>query len=396
MSLRWHDTAVNLAAHPLAWPLARIVRRVGGVVRVPGFGIVVSDAAFAHDVLTRDDTFTKNGPRSLAATMTELLGASALGNMDGEAHRVLRSRLADVVAPARATDMLAACEPMIGQLRTDLAAGRTVDLVAWMRLLSGRVTFDMLGAAPAMSGDGDCIALVALGERLTSGLAFRRPSRARLEAARADADRLAEQIRVGYEAADAPRTSFVRRLRDAGLSFDEARGVLSLLFLAGTLTTAAALPRLVALLVDGGHVARLRGRPDAIAAAISEALRYITPVPATVRIAQRDADVRGHRIARDERIVIITNNIARDPALFPDPDRFDPERVYDPRSRYLWYGAGPHFCLGFPVAQRQLQLVLGAFLDVPGKLRVVRRRAARGVIIPAYARLDVRVDGTSA
>jgi cytochrome P450 len=392
MRLRWHDAAVNLAAHPVAWPLARIVRRVGGVVRVPGFGTVVSDAAFAHDVLTCDDTFTKNGPRSLAATMTELLGPSALGNMDGEAHRALRSRLADVVAPSRAMDLLGACEPMIAQLRADLATGRTVDLVAWMRLLSGRVTFDMLGAAPAMCADADCIALVALGERLTSGLAFRRPSQARLRAAKADAAALAEQIRAGFDAADAPRTSFVRRLRDAGLSFDEARGVLSLLFLAGTLTTAAALPRLVALVVDGGHVAALRGRPDAITTAISEGLRYITPVPATIRIAQRDAEVQGRRIVRDERIIIITNNIARDAALFPDPDRFDPARAYDPRSKYLWYGAGPHFCLGFAVAQRQLQLVLGALVDIPGLLRVVHRRAARGVIIPAYARLDVCAD----
>lgn len=392
MRLRWHDAAVNLAAHPAAWPLARAVRRLGGVVRVPGFGIVVNDAEVAHDVLTRDDTFTKNGPHSLSATMTELIGPHALGNMDGDDHRLLRQKLADVVSPARTKELLQVCEPMLAGLRGDLAAGQTVDLVAWMRLLSGRLTFDMLGVTPeGGKSDADCIDLVALGERVVSGFDFRRPSPVRMRRAKADAATLAEQIRIGYESADATSTSFVRRLRDSGLTFDEARGVISLLFLAGTLTTAAALPRIVALLIDGSHFARLRERRESAGSAISEGLRYTTPVPATVRIAQRDADVRGHRVAAGERLVILTCNLGRDPKLFPDPDRFDPDRKHDPRSRYLWYGAGPHFCLGFPVAQRQLQLVLDALIDVPGELQIVDRRAARHVLVPAYARLNVRV-----
>jgi hypothetical protein len=83
MNARLHDTLLNLAAHPVGWPLARLARRGSGVMRVPGVGLVVSDAALAHDVLVRDDDFTKNGPRSFARTMTALLGPFALGNMDG-------------------------------------------------------------------------------------------------------------------------------------------------------------------------------------------------------------------------------------------------------------------------------------------------------------------------
>ena len=390
--LRWHDTALNLAAHPIAWPLARGVRRLGGVVRVPGFGLVVNDAEFAHDVLVRDDMFTKNGPRSLSTVMTEILGPSALGNMDGDPHRALRSRLADVVSPTRVAEILRPCEPMIAGLRDDLGAGRTVDLVAWMRLLSGRLTFDMLGVASTARSDDECLDLVALGESITAGFDFRTPSVGHLATARAAASRFAEQIRIGYESAETPATSFVRRLRDAQLTFDEARGVISLLFIAGTLTTASALPRIVALLADGGHFARLREQRSEIGNAISEGLRYITPVPATMRIARRDAEVCGRRVSAGERVIILTTNLGRDPKLFPTPDRFDPARRYEPKSRYLWYGAGPHFCLGFPVAQRQLQLVLDALLDVPGSLRIVRRRASRGVVVPSYARLDVRVD----
>ena len=81
----WHDAIVNLAAHPVGWSLARLARRLPPVFSVPGFGVVVNDAEFAHQVLVRDDLFTKNGEGSLSSIMTELLGPLALGNMDGEA-----------------------------------------------------------------------------------------------------------------------------------------------------------------------------------------------------------------------------------------------------------------------------------------------------------------------
>jgi cytochrome P450 len=110
-----------------------------------------------------------------------------------------------------------------------------------------------------------------------------------------------------------------------------------------------------------------------------------------MRIAHRAVELRGRSIKAGTRIVILTCNLARDANLFPDPDRFDAARVHDPRARHLWFGAGPHFCLGFAVAQLQLRLVLEALLAEPGELRIVRRKAARGVIVPAYARLDVQL-----
>jgi len=391
MRERLHDAALNLAAHPVAWPLARLARRVRPVIRVPGLGIVVSDASFAHDVLVRDEQFTKNGARSFASTMTELLGPFALGNMDGEAHRLLRNKLADVVSPGRVAELLRACDTPLAMLRDDLSAGRTVDLVEWMRRLSGRLTFDMLGVAPpAGREDKAYLELVALGERIASGFDFRRPSARRLRAARLDCDRLAEYAQIGFDSPAAPEKSFVRRLRDQGLSFEEARGVISLIFLAGTLTTASALPRIVALLIDGHHIDRLREHPEMRASAIAEGLRYTTPVGATIRIARAAVELGGHRILAGERIIILTCNLARDKALFPEPDSFDPARVQPPHARNLWFGAGPHFCLGFAVAQRELAIVLDALLSGQGELQIVRRRAAHRVIIPAYARLDVR------
>ncbi|TDC40811.1 cytochrome P450, partial [Actinomadura sp. KC345] len=57
----------------------------------------------------------------------------------------------------------------------------------------------------------------------------------------------------------------------------------------------------------------------------------------------------------------------------------------------LWFGAGPHFCIGYPLAMAQIRMVARTLLDA-GPLRITRRSAARGVLIPTYRHLAVRVE----
>ena len=384
------DSLVNLAAHPIAWPLARALRRAGPAVHVPWLGLVINDAALARDVLVRGAEFTKNGRGSIAAQMTAALGPTALGNMDGDAHRALRATLADLFAPAEARRLLGGCEAPVVGLQEALGRGETVDLVRFMRVLSGRVTFGMLGIPlPADDPDAACLELLALGERIAAGISLR-PGRVGMsEGMTRDCARLAALARAGYDGA-ASGGSLVARLRLLGLSVEEARGVISLVFLAGTITTAASLPRIVALLVDSGQQGAARGE-GGVARAVAEALRCIAPVPATVRIASCDTTLGGRKVAAGTRLVLLTCNAARDAALFPHPDRFDAGRVHDARARHLWYGAGAHFCLGFAVAQRQLGMMVEAVLCLGRPLEIAHRRPGGRGLVAAYRRLDVRL-----
>ena len=395
MNAMWQEARANLAAHPVVWPAARMLRRLAPVLQVPGLGLVVNDALLGHEVLSRDRDFVKNGPGSIAAVMTQAFGPSALANMDGEAHRRFRQRLGPLADAMVAEAWLSAAEAPFVAALDGLRRGETVDLSRAARTLSGRLTLVLLGAVPEASPDEqDAMArdVHALGERIASALQLSPLDGARLARVQRDHARLIAYATEAFSRDDLPPESLVARLKRLGCSSEESRGVLSIFFVAGALTLGVTIPRLIALLVDAGAMPALAADPSLIGRAVDEGMRLICPVPATMRVAAADTELAGRSIRRGSRVVVITANCARDETLFPQGDRFDVHCRHDSRARYLWYGAGPHFCLGHALAQRTLRHVVAGVSALPGTLRVVRRSAARGVLLPAWSELHLRLE----
>jgi cytochrome P450 len=113
-------------------------------------------------------------------------------------------------------------------------------------------------------------------------------------------------------------------------------------------------------------------------------------LPGTVRITRRSTEVLGHHLTGGSRLVILTCNLARDTNFFPAPDRFDIHRVQHPRAGRPWYGGGPHRCPGINLAQSELKAIFGALAGIGMDLRIIKRRAAVGALLPAYSRLVIR------
>jgi len=103
--------------------------------------------------------------------------------------------------------------------------------------------------------------------------------------------------------------------------------------------------------------------------AFKEALRLMAPVPSTPRRALRDFTFAGYRIPAGTDVDVSAAAVHADPALWPEPDRFDPLRftpaAVAARHKYAWipYGGGAHMCLGLHFAVMQTKVLLNHILS---------------------------------
>lgn len=136
------------------------------------------------------------------------------------------------------------------------------------------------------------------------------------------------------------------------LSDEEATFVSIMCFVAGNETTQALIGNgLLALLLNPEQDARLHARPDLARGAVTETLRYDSPLQLTKRVATRDVD----QIRAGDQVLLCVGAANRDPEVFADPDRFDITR--NPRQ-HLAFGHGMHGCLGGALAELQAEVAL--------------------------------------
>jgi cytochrome P450 len=138
---------------------------------------------------------------------------------------------------------------------------------------------------------------------------------------------------------------------DAGDVLNEEELIASciLLLFAGHETTKNLLANgLLQLIRNPAQAERLRADPTLAEAAVEEMLRIDGPSGGMVRVAREEVEMHGITIARGQRIYAMQHAANHDPAVFPDPDRFDIARA---NNRHITFGHGIHFCLGAPLAR---------------------------------------------
>jgi hypothetical protein len=136
--------------------------------------------------------------------------------------------------------------------------------------------------------------------------------------------------------------------------------------------------------LDAGRPAVDVGDPAAVARLAEEFLRHDSPLHLFERTAKEPADVAGVHLEPGDKVAALLGAANRDPAVFADPDRFDPARDPNP---HLAFGAGIHFCIGAPLARLELQVALRTLLGrhpAPGLLEAERRPT---FVLRGYERL---------
>ncbi|MFF5259035.1 cytochrome P450 [Actinomadura viridis] len=366
--------------------LLEAARHTGPITRVPRLGWVVTDPLLARRVLNDHAHFSMVGEGGVGHMWAQLFGDEMGRFFGGARHAEVRTRARDLFTEDSARELVERSQGAhYARLAERLAAGETVDVADTTRVLAGRLVADLLGL-PTGRDDDAYRKVFAAGERL-AGLAMGTTASTELDpAVLVRARAVVGEITAGVE--DAYRTAgtgtILGRCREMDLGLPLARGLTTLLAIAGTETGSSGTSRTVALLHDTGQQRLLLDDPGLMENAVREGLRVSTPAAVIGRHVARDTTVAGRRLGAGERILLLTYLATG--AVGP----FDVRRDYVPETRQLWFGGGRHLCLGAAVARTQVTRMLETLLAAGRPYRVVSRRAASRVLVPTYATLRVR------
>jgi cytochrome P450 len=134
------------------------------------------------------------------------------------------------------------------------------------------------------------------------------------------------------------------------------------------------------LLSHPDQLALVRADPGLLENAIEESLR-LEPAAAVVdRYATADVELAGAPIGRGDLVRVSIAGANRDPAEFPEPDRFDVRRAN--ARRHLAFAHGPHVCVAMHLARLEAQTAVERLLDRLPALRLdpAHPAAPRGLV----------------
>lgn len=391
--------------------------------------LVVSDPQMAHEVLVEkgrafeksagtrlalyplggDGLFTSEGAlwkrqRKLMAPMfrhEEIAGFAEC--MTGAAHRAAaRLHDGDTIEVAKATTQIAMS--IVGKALFDAETFDEADelgealttALGWAdALLGSRQMFLQLYVrrfARRLRDDGPSLA-TALGRRLLAAtempVGYYGPGGRDIRRAVAKIDARVARMVADRRAAGWTRqdllTQLLRAHDDDGATMTDrqVRDEAVTLFVAGHETTANGLAWAFHELAKNPEIyARVRDEADSFAGrtprleqlgglsyclrVFKEALRLYPPVYVLMRVATSEVDIGGYDVPKGTVVAVSAYGIHRNPAIYPDPARFDPDR-FEPsaeagrhRSAWLPFGGGPRVCIGNHFALLEGQLVLAA------------------------------------
>ncbi|MGW3039710.1 cytochrome P450 [Kitasatospora sp. NPDC001159] len=354
--------------------LALAQRGIGGIAAFrlgPTPTVLVTDPAAVQHVLGRHpDRYVKRSHRARMLVGDGVL--SATGDAWKRQRRLLQSQFTGTGMRRYEQRIAAAARRTAERWEGYRRSGETFDVGEEMRGFALDTVWRALTGLPLDDRtDGELRSV----ERVVTAMPTLPTNAA--DARDAVAEDLARIDAVAQAAIDAARSvrdvegpGVLRVLLDAADHLPEytdrlIRDELVTLLVAGHETTATTLTWLFLLLDDNPGA---RGTdPQAL---VSETLRLYPSAWLLPRHAIEDDVIAGHRIAAGTDVLVCPYLTHRDPALWPDPERFDPARFAPGADRpgqfgaYLPFGLGARACLGTQFALRETTALLELLLPL--------------------------------
>lgn len=284
----------------------------------------------------------------------EVLRRTNVVSSDPPDHTRLRKLVSGAFTPAAIAQLEARVRQITAENLDAMLARDEPDLVADLAVpLPVTVIAEMLGVDPAQRRDFKRWS----DDLLETGQIMRRAkmSRARVaELLQSRRELVAHFEELIAERRARPRADLISELvrseeEDGKLSPDEVVAMLVILLIAGNETTTNLIATGTHLLLDHPEaLAALRADPSLIPGFVEETLRFESPAPMLFRATTEEVTLSGVTIPKGKMVVVLVAAANRDPAQFPDPDRFDIRR--DTRG-HVAFGYGIHFCVGAPLSR---------------------------------------------
>ncbi|WP_329530064.1 cytochrome P450 [Streptomyces sp. NBC_01450] len=342
-----HPRLARLRAHePVSW-----------LPELDGWLVTRRDLALS--VMRDPATFTVDDPRFSTA---QVVGPSML-SLDGDEHTRHREPFTAPFRPREVRDGFASfIERETDRLITALEPAGAVEL---RRAFAGPLAVAVVTEALGLVGTtADTVlswydSIVRSVSDITAGH----------EAAPAGAAAYA-RLRAAVEAtvADRGAASLLGSAAER-LALPEVASNAAVLMFGGIETTEAMITNaLLHLLRDPGQLALVRADADLLDGAIEESLRLEPGAAVVDRYATRDTVLGPATIRRGELVTVSLTGANRDPAVFPDPDRFDVRR--ENARLQLAFAHGPHYCLAAHLARLETRIALQGLLERLPALRL--------------------------
>lgn len=156
------------------------------------------------------------------------------------------------------------------------------------------------------------------------------------------------------------------------LSDDEMMAMMVLMLTGGLTSVAGIAGSAIRYLAENPDVAdRIRSDPSLAKIHLEETLRIDAPVALVLRFAMHDTEIGGHPIPAGMPIYAMISVACHDPAVFPEPSRFDIDR---PNLRdHLAFGYGIHTCIGNSITRNVVPLLINRVVERMPGLRLQER-----------------------
>jgi len=355
------------------FPHYHALRRFAPVKRLPDGSVFLSryaDVAVCyHDARMRSDKKAEFGPKFGIGTPLYRHHTTSLVFNDPPLHTRVRKLLAAAFTPRALAAMRPRIEAIVDGLIERHAGTRRMDLVEDFAFrLPVEVICDMLGVPPADRTPFRRYSLAILGalepvagpDRQAAGNTAVSEFSAYLDSL------ITERARRPADDHDILGTLIHGTVDGERLGHDELVQNCIFLLNAGHETTTNLIGNTVdALLRFPDQHAQLKANPSLIRSCVEEGLRFESSNQLGNRRLAEAMEIGGETLPAGTYIHIGIGAANRDPAQFPEPDRFDAAR--EP-NRHLAFGAGVHMCLGSVLARLEGTIAIGRLVAQLGGL----------------------------